>query len=498
MCHLGIDLGVSYTKICLIDNSGREKIIFRHRNHYLVENELFKEMEPVRLFGNITQSIKRIKIQDPDYFKNIKSISVTTHGCTFILLDKNDREITNFISVFDKRSGSEAEHLNSLISQEKNYRISGHRENSELYTATKLLWFKRNKKTIFNKIHKILFLEDYILYKLSGRFVTDKSIASISGMLDINKGTWREDIIDIVGINKSMLPDILDGGTVVGKICKNFAGLTGLNRNVVVVSGLLDAIANSVGAGNISFDKAVECTGTVLSIITNSRIPFFNNLKIPINYFINGNYSLLPFSPTAGIVLEWFGKNFYDKKDFYKKMENEISGNYPDESNPFFIPYFKDMSIVHGNIKSRGVIFGLELEHKKKDICKSLYESIAFILKENLIVLEKIKKIKFESVLSVGGASKSRQLSQLKSDILNKEVTVTRNKEAGCLGVAILAAVATNVYKNLQEAVENMVKISKVYRPDIEKNIIYEKRYKAYRKILGNLKNLFLNCYGKN
>ena len=135
------------------------------------------------------------------------------------------------------------------------------------------------------------------------------------------------------------------------------------------------------------------------------------------------------------------------------------------------------------------------MNHKKEHFCRSIYESIGFILKENILTLESITNIEIDSILSVGGASKSSFLSQLKSDISNKKIIVTKNKEVGCLGVAILSAVANNLYKNIDEACRNMIRIDKTYEPNNELISIYDERYKMFKEIFNNVKNLFLNYY---
>lgn len=495
MFFIGIDFGLSFIKICLIDELGKEKIVFKYRNEYEIDNGIYKELNLKYSLKKIIESIKKIKEKKLSYFRNIKSISISTHGATFVPIDRRGNELTNGISVFDKRAITEADEINSIIDPEKNYSICGHKDHSEVYTATKILWLKKNKKDIFNKIYKILFLEDYIIYKLTGKFITDKSIASISGMFNLLNNSWREDILNILELNQNNFSEIVDGGTVVSEICDKFANQTGLNKKVNVVTGLLDALANSLGAGNIEFDKAVECTGTVLSIIVNTKKPKFNHLKIPINYFINNTYCLLPFSPTAGILLDWFGKNFYNSNNYYKKMEKDALKIEPKKDDIIFLPYLIDASIIHDNIKSCGLFFGINLNHKKEHFCRSIYEAIGLILKENILSLEKITKFKIESILSVGGASKSRLLSQIKSDILNRSIIITKNNEVGCLGVVILAAVANKIYKNLTEACQNMIETEKIYKPNNKNRKIYEEKYSMFKDVFNNVKELFLKYY---
>ena len=325
MFFIAIDFGLSYFKICLIDEFGKEKLILKYNNKYCIDEGVYKEINLKYYLEKIIESINKIKEINIKYFNKVKSISVSTHGQTFILVDKAGKELTNGISGFDKRAGLECREINSIMDSKKNYEISGISDFSEIFALTKIIWFKRNKENEYNKIYKILFLEDYITFKLTGKFIVDKSIASISGMFDLTKNSWREDILNILGLNKNNFSEVVDAGTIVGEISEEFRRKTGLNKKVNVTAGMLDALANSLGAGNTKFDKVVECTGTALSIIINTLKPKYNTLRLPIIYFVNNTYSLYTGSLTAGILIDWFGENFYDVKNYYKIMDKNAS-----------------------------------------------------------------------------------------------------------------------------------------------------------------------------
>ena len=218
-------------------------------------------------------------------------------------------------------------------------------------------------------------------------------------------------------------------------------------------------------------------------------------LKLHINYFVNNTYSLLVQSFTAGALIDWFGKNFYNIDNYYEIMEKDASKIKPLKNDIIFLPYFINAGTANNYINSRGLFFGIDLNSKKEHFCRSIYESIGFILKESILTLESITSSKIDSVLSVGGGSKSSFLSQTKSDILNKKIIVTKNKEVGCLGVTILSAVANNFYTNIEEACQNMIRIDKTYNPNSKLTSFYEERYKIFKEIFNNAKELFLKYY---
>lgn len=494
MYFVGIDFGLSYLKICLIDEQGNERKVNKYQNVYKTDDGTFQEFDLGKIYKSIVRGIREIKLYDQKDFEEIKHISVSTHGSTMFLIDKKGKELMNGISVFDIRAKKEASFLSEKVTPEDNYLISGHNKITEVYPAAKILWLKNNKKEIFQEINKILFPEDYILYKISGKILTEKSMASISGLYNINKDCWREDLIDILGVKKELLPELIEAGTVIGNISKKFSEDTGLNPKINISTGLLDALANSLGAGNYEQNKIVECTGTVLSIIANTDKPAFNKLQIPINYFINNKYSLLPYTPTAGVIIDWFGKNFYKSKKYYNLIDKDIADYKPDINKLYFLPYLLNTSIINEDINSRGLFFGINLSSSKKDFISAINESIGFLLKENVDEIEKITSKK-DYIISVGGATNNVGLCQLKSDILNKKLFVTKNKEVGCLGVSLLSSIANGCYKDLSEATDEMVQIIKIYDPQKKYFEIYKERFKRYKEILKNTIPLYKKYY---
>ena len=242
MHFLGIDVGISYMKLCLIDEQGSEKYVLKFKNNYLIDDGIFKEMDIREVFKNILSGIGNIKKEKPDQFKDIRSISVSTHGSTFVLLDKEKKEISNAISVFDLRAKKECIELNKIINGQKNYYISGHNKITEFHAITKLVWIKKNDKELFKTIDKVLFLEDYIIFKLTGKTVTDKSIASISGLFDINSHCWQRDHLEIIGLKENNFAEFTEGGTIVGNILERVADETGLSKNVNITTGILNLL----------------------------------------------------------------------------------------------------------------------------------------------------------------------------------------------------------------------------------------------------------------
>ena len=131
------------------------------------------------------------------------------------------------------------------------------------------------------------------------------------------------------------------------------------------------------------------------------------------------------------------------------------------------------------NPASRGAILGLTLAHKKSDIDRSVFEGITY---ESRLIIETFKKagIPIQSFVVAGGGAKSPFWLQLKADIIGKPMKVPETTEASAMGAAMLAAVGSGVYKNLEEAVDNFCRIDFVYEPNFQNKKIYDRIFPLY------------------
>lgn len=181
------------------------------------------------------------------------------------------------------------------------------------FPAPKLLWLKWNEPQIFNNVKKIFLLEDYIIYRLTGNFFTERTLQSSSLYLDINSGCYWNDMLDFIGLSKHQLPLLYESGDKAG-----------FYKGIPVFLGALDQISGMTGAGVTKAGTASEMTGTTLAVcFVTDKIPDWREgLKAPCHYFDEGKYAVIMWSGTAGMALQWFKDNFYAESNF-KEIDKE-------------------------------------------------------------------------------------------------------------------------------------------------------------------------------
>lgn len=179
----------------------------------------------------------------------------------------------------DSRASDEAKILVKEIGEDVIYNTTGHRP-SPNYTLEKLMWIKANEAQIYNKTYKTLQAKDYILYKLTGNFVTDYSDASGTNILDLDKLSWSKEILKASGISEGIMPELHLSTDVVGYITKSAAEKTGLLEGTPVVCGGGDGPCSAIGAGCTRDNEFFSSFGTSAWIGGTTKEKILDNDKI--------------------------------------------------------------------------------------------------------------------------------------------------------------------------------------------------------------------------
>ena len=465
---LGIDFGTTSLKACLFNDKG-ERLAQESAKYDLITEGEFIEF-PVEKFYDVFMSVYE-KIA-----KNFKidAFSLDTQGETLIVLDKDGNPLMNAIIWLDNRADAEAKEMEEKFGLEKIYNLTGQAEIPAGYPAPKIMWIKKNRPEIFAKADKFLLLEDYILYRLTGKFVASRSLYSSTLYMNVHDGEYIDEVLDYLGINKSQLPILVESGTVVGEY-----------NGAVVGASALDQIAGATGAGIVKENLISETTGTSLAVVavTKAFPKYYEGLKVSVYYMKKGVYCLLMWAPTAGATLEWFKKNLAETYDFAKL--NELAEVVPEGSEGLIcIPHLCGTVMPENNSGVKGSFFGFELKHGLGHFTRSIMESIAYTVKEFLDFMN----LGVSEIRCMGGGANSKLWCNIKSAVLDKKIVTLKENETACLGSAIFAGVATGVFSSVESACEKLISVKNEY---VAKSQNYENLYKDYKIKEEKLINIF-------
>ena len=365
-----------------------------------------------------------------------------------------------------------------------------------------MLWFCRNKTDIYNAAHKFLLLEDFIIQKLTGRFVTEKALLCTTGYYDIIEDHYWHEMLTAMELDITKLPEALECGTVVGRILPAIAGELCLNPEAVIITAAMDQTAAAVGAGNLIPGIVTETTGTAMCIGATADHPDMHHpSRITVyRHIYPGKYLLLPVCMTAGMVFKWFKDAFCQEEARQAEAEGisvyDLLGNQaaqvPAGSNGLtLIPYFTGVIQPDNDPNARGIFLGVGLDTKKPEFVRAIFEGIAYMLRENLSLIEAVDGQKITAVRSLGGGSKSRIWRQIKADVCGVEIDSMTESECTSLGAAILAAVALGYYPDASSAAAVGNALGEQLLPDEGEKELYDKGFARYQRVWQQCRPIF-------
>jgi len=460
---LGIDYGTTSVKAMLFNEELKKKASV-NVDYTINTNGCFVEIKPEKYWEMLKEILAKIQKDSP-----IDCLAIDTQCETLILTDEYGNPVRDAIVWLDNRATEEAKIIEEHFGRKKVFEVTGQPEITATWPACKLLWVKRNEPRIWEKTKRIFLLEDYLLYKLTGKFITQKTLQSSTIYFDINKAVWWDEMLEFVGIEKTQLPKLADSGVYVGDY-----------NGIKVVTSAIDQIAGAIGAGVVRKGIISEMTGTTMAIYapTDSVPPYDENSIVPCHYSYDGKYCLLSWSPTAGMALKWF-RDVFAREISFAELDTMAEKVNVGCDGLVFLPYLCGSTMPKYNPDARGSFTGITPEHTISHFARSIMESVACILKSNLDYLG----VDVDEIRIMGGGANSRLWCAMKADITGKKLTTLKNKETACLGSAILAGVGTGVFDSVEDACK-MIQTDKVYLPgDTDYKDVYN-NFKYYDDIL--------------
>ena len=476
MKYLGIDLGTSSLKASIADEKGNILLSSSRSYPLLMPKENYTEQNPEDWYNALIEVLKDISSKCD--LSDLKAMSFCGQMHGLVLLDKEDNVIRPAILWNDSRTTEEVDYLNNVIGKEKlieetsNIAICG-------FTLPKILWVKKHEPENFKKIKKIMLPKDYLVYKITKKFVSD--ITDLSGTLffDVKNRKYSKFLLDIASINEEMLPEIHDSFDVIGYISEDFAKNSNLNKNVKVVVGGGDQAVGATGTNTLednSLFMSLGTSGTVFASSSTYKVD--KEGRIHSFRHTNGKYHLMGCTLCASLSLKWWLEDILETKDYDKEL-----GNLPEEiSDIIFLPYLMGERSPINDPNAKGMFSSLNAIYKRRDLTKAVVEGISFSLFDNLRVMEDLG-LKFKEARVIGGAAKSSSFLKILADITGLKLKTINTTDGGSLGAIILAMVGDGLYKTLSEASNDLVKDIKVYEPNLVNHEKYLLKFKKYKNL---------------
>lgn len=488
--YLAIDIGTTNWKAAVFNEEGILIDIERtptktHQdaagNSFYDPTELWNEVS--LLARSVTKRVGGI----------ISAVSVTSMAEAVVAIDENKETVGDIIAWFDNRSFKEAQWMKDTFGVDRLYEITGLDVNP-IFSLPKILWVKKNQPEIYEKAIMWLQMSDFILFKLSGEFVTDYTLASRTLAFDVCENGWSKEIMDGADVPISVMPEVHESGSVIGSVSKSVSEETGITVGAKIVVGGNDHPCASIPAGVIAGDKILDSSGTAESFIYVSKKGEKPNMKFAgqrtCRYLQKDRYALWGGIICSGRSCDWAYETFVSSGAFgisqeeysYDTILSAVEKAKGVEKGLIFLPHLRGAGAPHWNPKISGSFLGVRDNVTAPDMIKAVFEGLAMQARMIAEMEEELAGVKVKSLCVVGGSSKNGVWQQIKADVTNKIIEISDQSEATALGAAMLAAIGDGVYSGIEEVTEMLAKQNKIIMPNSERVEMYEKHYQIFKK----------------
>ncbi len=475
MYLLGIDLGTTGCKSMVFTYNG--DILSSEYIEYdlIIGDKGYIEQDADLWWQIVRTTVRNVVDSSGIDGKQIKALSISSQGISFVPIDKNGNTLMNAICWLDGRAIDEAEVMADTFGTEAIYSSMG-KHIYPSYVLPKLMWIKKHRPEIYEHTWKFMMAMDFLIYRISGVVITDYSMASGTLAYDLTNKTWSDDIFSKMDIDMEKLPALGCLGYVAGTVQKDVAQELGLSTDCLVVVGAQDQRCASYGAG---IDKGIITVslGTAAAVCSICSGPIIDqNKKVTCCGLDENHWMLESVIGTSGIALKWVKNTFFNNFS-YSEMD-EMAKLAPAGSNGvMFYPYLENKGSG-----TNGAFTGLGLHITDKDIVRAVFEGISYQIKMHIQAHEEANG-HMQQIRIFGGGAKSDIWAQILADITGKPVLIPRTNETANLGAAIIAGIGAKVFKDYDDALKIVGATSKTFEPDPEMHQQYEVYYGKYRKL---------------
>ncbi len=485
---LSVDVGTTNIKAGIVDKKGRVLNFTRKEIGIERLEEKSAEHNPQKLFIQFIEVCRQVS---RNFKKDISLFIVSSYQFGLILLDKDFSPLTGLITLLDTRAQETTENFKEKFNSLSVYTQTGCPPLFQ-YPLSKIYYFKKKKPKLYRKAAYFLSSKDYLIFRLTGRLITEPSIASATQMFNIRTLSWDKEILDKIEIKKEQLPEVVEGNRELLSLKKEIREKIGLSSSCKLLPGLYDGGAMVLGMGGLKEKMGISNIGTSGMLRVVSSKPTLDKsslMRFQTYYLLNGLYLVGGAINNAALPLQWLNENLfnleYDEIVSYSKKSSIGAGNL------FFLPYLTgERNPKIGNFAS-GVLFGLRDYHTKFDLVRSLLEGVGFSL---CLIKEAIEEnsIRIREIRMGGRGSHLKEWVKIFSDILDLPIVTTKSEDASLIGNGILGFSFLKEYSSISEGAENMVKEEEKIRPEIRRSKKYSNLYRFYKNLYYGLENLFI------
>jgi len=451
-------------------------------------------------YKSTREAIKKSGVNPAD----IAGISFTNMRSTFVPVDK-DGNFLSHIFIWQDLRGTEMlpwmrEKLaaNGMTEMDL-YNITGFPIGA-VWPSSKVYWFKKHFPDLYEKTYKFI-TPQAMLIKAYGadNYYDDDDDAGWWQIVNADTIEYDTRLAQMFEVDIEKYPKNYRPGTQIGVVPPEVSEKTGLAVGTPIVVGSGDQQCGAIGVGNAQEGLASICLGTAGLCIGYSPKPIRHpeGKNHVLGHPGTDHWEMEGHASAAASSFRWLRNNLGHLEigaanlvgmDAYELLTAIAAQSPPGAKGTIFLPWLAGAACPYYDSYARGTIVGLTFAHTKADLVRGTMEGICYEMKDMLESLQEAPFKPFEYYRVTGGAARSRLWNQMQADIYGRPVETVKESEATALGAAMLATLGVGIYKDIHEAIKNMVHVVDRWDPIPENVKIYEEMFGIFRETYQALK----------
>jgi xylulokinase/glycerol kinase len=384
----------------------------------------------------------------------IACLAITSQRASVIPVDATGFPLHHAVTWQDKRSAPQVGTLVEAMGFGELYRLTGLRPNP-YFSLPKMMWFREERPDVYRSAEKLLGVQDYVVYLLTGQFVTDWTQAARTMLLGIETFEWEQSILEASGIDSSKLPDLVaPGSSVEGGLRRSMARPVNLPEGLPVIVCGGDQQCAALALNVFSPGHAEANTGTGTFTIAHSERPAHHaEAKILCSASaVPGKWILEAGVFNTGAIYRWLRGHYGGPAAIGYPQMDALAAESPIGANGVvLLPHFEGSAAPNWNDLAKGVLFNLSIGTSRGDICRAVLEGISLEIAENLEIIEGAAG-PVDELTVAGGMSTSPVFNQIQADATGHAVIRYENPEATSLGAVMSSLVSLGAVGTYEEA----------------------------------------------
>jgi gluconokinase len=482
---IGVDLGTSSAKVIAVRQDG--KVMAHSQQEYPIHQPEpgHSEQDPEQILQAVKNGIRSVAtiMKDPP-----SAISFSTAMHSVMAMDRQGQALTPLIIWADNRSQSVADRLrktplSTILHQQTGTPVHA------MSPLCKILWWKEQAPDIFGAAAFFIGIKEYIFYHFFGRYITDHSTASATGLFNIHELTWNPLSLETVGISEAQLPEAISSDSFIDGLLESAAHDLGIPVTTRFVAGASDGCLAQLGSNALNQGHATLTIGTSGAVrmaignsVTDSKGRLFTYVLTPGQFVTGGAIN------NGGVVLQWYLDSFLQAAT-EKPLQvdaglQQALSTPPGAEGLLCLPYLHGERAPVWDGHAKGAFIGVQPQHNTWHFMRALLEGMAFGLLSITEALEETAG-KVEKISVSGGFTHSDDWVQLMADVFQRPMYLRQESDASAMGAVLLGFQALKVQPTFAAVSE------KVFSPSTEHAEVYRKAYAIHGKLYGALREIF-------